>query len=113
MAEGFAKELGKDLIEVRSGGIEEGTRVDPIAIEVMKEKGIDISSQTSKIVESWDWADSIIDMGCDAAESCPVIYHPRIEKWDIENPKGKPIEEYRKVRDIIEKKVRELIEYYN
>ena len=109
MAEGFAKEFGKGIIEVRSGGTEEGHQVDPLAIEVMKERGIDISKQESKKVDSWDWADRLIVMGCDAEDSCPAFIIPKLENWDLDNPKGKPIEEYRRVRDLIEEKIAELI----
>ncbi len=109
IAEGFGKELGKGIIEVRSGGTEKGHQVDPLAIEVMKERGIDLSEQESKEVDFWDWADRLIVMGCDAEESCPALYVPKLENWDLDNPKGKPIDEYRRVRDLIEEKVRALI----
>jgi arsenate reductase len=109
MAEGFGRGFGRGIVDVRSGGTEKGHQVDPIAIEVMKEKGIDISEQESKVVDSWEWADRYIVMGCDAEESCPALYVPKLENWDLDNPKGKPIEEYRRVRDLIEEKVRELI----
>ncbi len=109
MAEGFGKVLGKDLIEVRSGGAEEGHQVDSFAIAVMKENGIDISNQVSKQVDSWDWADRYIVMGCDVEESCPTFIVPNLENWDLDNPKGKPIDEYRRVRDLIEDKIKELI----
>lgn len=110
MAEGLGRALGKNLIEVRSGGTEEGHQVDPLAIEVMKDKGIDISNHVSKEVDSWDWADRLIVMGCDAEESCPALFVPKLENWDLDNPKGKQMDEYRRVRDLIEEKVRELIE---
>jgi arsenate reductase len=112
MAEGFAKELGKTLIEVKSAGTEEGNTVDPTAIEVMSEKEIDISNQYSKVVESWVWADRIIVMGCDAEDSCPISYLHKLENWNLENPKGKPISEYRRIRDQIEKKITDLIHEY-
>ncbi|MCG3216877.1 MAG: arsenate reductase ArsC [Candidatus Heimdallarchaeota archaeon] len=112
MAEGFAKMIGKNKIEVRSGGTEEGHQVDPLAIEIMLEKGIDISNQKSKIVDFWEWADRIIVMGCDAEESCPVSVSSKLENWDLDNPKGKPLEEYRRVRDEIEIKMKKLIEEY-
>ena len=109
MAEGFGREFGKGIVDVRSGGTEEGHQIDPLAIEVMKEIGIDISQQESKEVDSWDWADRYIVMGCDAEESCPAPYVQKLENWDLDNPKGKPINEYRRVRDLIEEKVRKLI----
>ena len=110
IAEGFGRILGKGIIEVQSGGTEKGSQVDPLAVKVMSEIGIDISNQTTKVVESWDWADRMIVMGCDAEDACPALIVPKLENWDLDNPKGKPIEEYRKVRDLIKEKVLALIE---
>ncbi len=110
MAEGFGRSLGKGIITVRSGGTEEGHEVDPLVIEVMHEVGIDISNLESKKVDSWDWADRLFIMGFDAEESCPVSYLHKLENWDLDNPKGKHIEEYRKVRDLIKEKIEILVE---
>lgn len=54
IAEGFAKEMGPNKTEVKSGGTVAGNMVDPLAIEVMAEKGIDISAHESKTVDSWE-----------------------------------------------------------
>jgi arsenate reductase len=110
IAEGFTSLYGNDIVEVKSGGTEVAKNVDSLVIQVMNEKGIDISKNKPKIVESWAWADRIVVMGCDAEESCPAKFLSNLENWDIENPKGKSIKAYRKVRDIIENKVKELIQ---
>lgn len=51
-------------------------------------------------------------MGCNAEDSCPVALLPKLENWDLDNPKGKPIDEYRRIRNKIEPKVRVLLEEY-
>lgn len=116
MAEGFAKHYGKDLIEVYSAGTEIAKEVNPLAIEVMKEVGIDISSHFPKsIFDIPKEVDFLITMGCGV--ECPFIPCKVKEDWGLEDPATKHIEEFRKVRDEIEKKVLDLIdsikkEYY-
>jgi len=117
MAEGFAKHYGKDLIEVYSAGTDIAKEVNPLAIEVMREVGIDISSHFPKtIFDIPKEVDFLITMGCGV--ECPFIPCKVKEDWGLPDPVGKPIEEFRKVRDEIEKKVLELIierikkEYY-
>lgn len=109
IAEGFAKHYGKDLIEVYSAGTDIAKEVNPLAIEVMKEVGIDISSHFPKtIFDIPKEVDFLITMGCGV--ECPFIPCKVKEDWGLPDPAGKPIEEFRKVRDEIEKKVLELLE---
>jgi arsenate reductase len=112
MAEGFARELGKGILEPVSAGTRPSREVAILAIEVMNEKGIDISVQHPKALtaEMVAEADILISMGCGVEKSCPAIYLDMFEDWDIEDPFRKPIEEYRIARDLIETKVRDLIE---
>ena len=109
MAEGFAKKLGQGKIEVFSAGSNPSGKVDKMAIEVMKEKGIDISGQKSKGFgdlkeKNFDY---VITMGC--GDVCPFVPARQKIDWDLPDPKGKPIEAYREIRDVIERKVQELI----
>lgn len=109
MAEGFARHYGKDLIEIYSAGTDIAKEVNPLAITVMKEVGIDISSHFPKtIFDIPKEVDFLITMGCGV--ECPFIPCKVKEDWGLPDPAGKPIEEFRKVRDEIEKKVLELIE---
>jgi arsenate reductase len=107
MAEGFAKASGK--IEAFSAGSKPSGEIDLNAVAVMKEERIDISNQKSKGFSDLPYQefDYVITMGC--KDVCP--FHPSKEKidWEIEDPKGKPIEEFRKARDKIEEKVKEFI----
>ena len=109
IAEGFAKKYGGDKVEVYSAGSKPSGLVNPDAVEVMKEAGIDISGQVSKGFERlpYNKFDLIVTMGCQ--DVCP--FFPAKEKidWQIEDPKGKGMEVFRKVRDEIGEKVKWLV----
>lgn len=110
MAEGFANYYGVGKIIAKSAGTQPSGEVDAIAVKVMNEKGISIAHQRSKPVDSWEWPDKIIVMGCSAEQACPAVFLDKVENWDLEDPKGKSIEFYRKIRDQIETLVKEMIE---
>ena len=109
MAEGFAKFYGRDKIEVFSAGSNPSGKVDQIAIEIMKEKGIDISSQRSKGFNDLPYKsfDYVITMGC--GDVCPFVPAKERIEWEIEDPKGKTKGEFREAREVIEKKVKEFL----
>ncbi|HHV74331.1 MAG TPA: arsenate reductase ArsC [Thermoanaerobacterium sp.] len=108
MAEGFAKHLGSDILEAYSAGTKLAERVNPNAVEVMKEVGIDISNHNPKLLDEIPpKVDILITMGCNV--ECPYIPCKLKEDWGLDDPDGKPIDEFRKTRDIIESKVKELI----
>ncbi|MES2153812.1 MAG: arsenate reductase ArsC [bacterium] len=111
MAEGFAKTLGRGRIDARSGGSKPLGYVLPEAIQVMREKDIDISRHPSRgFDEAWVRAecDLVVTMGC-GDDACPAFVGKPIVAWDLDDPKGKPIEEFRRVRDDIERLVRALL----
>jgi len=109
MAEGFAKFYGEDRVEVFSAGSNPSGKVDQIAIEVMKEKGIDISNQKSKGFKELPFNDFdyVITMGC--GDVCPFVPAKERIEWEIEDPKGKAKEKFREVRDKIEKNIKEFL----
>ncbi|WP_434578555.1 arsenate reductase ArsC [Thermoanaerobacterium thermosaccharolyticum] len=108
MAEGFAKHYGSDVLEVYSAGTHLAEKVNPNAVEVMKEVGIDISSHRPKLLDEIPQkVDILITMGCNV--ECPYIPCKLKEDWGLDDPDGKPLDEFRKTRDIIESKVKELI----
>lgn len=113
MAEGFLLHIGDGGIEVTSAGTKPANKVSSLAIEVMKEKGIDISSQHPKALtdEMVEQADILISMGCGVEKSCPAIYLNKFEDWHVEDPYGGTIDQYRIARDRIETKVKELIQH--
>lgn len=109
MAEGFAKNKYNNIFESYSAGTNPSKNVDSNAIEVMKEKGIDITNQYPKYLKDIpDKLDILITMGCGV--SCPVIPTKHKEDWGLEDPKGKPIGKFKTTRDIIESKLDEIVE---
>ncbi len=109
IAEGFANHYGQEKVDAYSAGSQPAGAVDPVAIQAMEEKGIDISSQITKGFDELQvsYFDYIVTMGCE--ESCPLYPGERKIDWETQDPKGKGIEKFREVRDEIEMKVIELI----
>ena len=108
MAEGFAKKVGSDILDVYSAGTDPAPEVKPNAVRAMEEKGIDISDQYPKLLEEIpDKLDILITMGCNV--ECPHVPCSFREDWGLDDPAGEPIEVFRETRDIIEEKVKELI----
>ena len=114
MAEGFAKTLGKDKIEVSSSGLE-ASRVHPTAIKVMSEVGIDINNQTSDALSDFkaDDYDAVISMcGCGTSLPTEWVTQEVFEDWELDDPDGQPIEIFHRVRDEIKERVAKLISNY-
>lgn len=109
MSSAFAGYIAGDRIDALNGGSTPVDAINPLMVEVMQEKGIDMAFRTPKTIDqaiSKEKPDIIITMGC--GEECPFVPGARIENWDIPDPAGKSIEFMRNVRDEIEKKVIEL-----
>jgi protein-tyrosine-phosphatase len=108
MAEAFAKGRG---LKALSAGTVSASVMNPIVVQVMNEKGIDLSSSTPKLLttEMINRATFVVTMGCSVEEVCPRPMLARMQKklvdWKIEDPKGKTVEDVRKIRDEIEHKV--------
>jgi arsenate reductase len=109
MALGFFDRLAGDRAIAYSGGSEPADQINPAAVAVMAEKGIDITGEhpkrwTDEMVEA---ADVVVTMGC--GDTCPFIPGRRYEDWTLPDPAGQPIAAVRPVRDEIEARVRELL----
>ena len=106
MAAGFAEALGQGKLEVYSAGSRPASAIDSLVIEVMKEKGIDLSGRQPNSLNDLPpiEMDYLVTMGCE--ETCPAVLSKKILEWNIPDPKGKSIEVFREVRDMIEGKVR-------
>jgi arsenate reductase len=91
--------------EVRSAGTAPAERVHPQVLEAMGELGVDLSDHTPRKLtrEDAEWADVVVTMGC--GDECPFIPGKRYIDWDLEDPQGKPIEEVRRIRDEIARRV--------
>ena len=112
MAEAFAKRQG---LSACSAGTKPQLSINPLVVEAMKERGIDISGSKPKLLtaDMVDRASLVITMGCSVEEVCPRPMLAKMQKklvdWDLEDPKGKPLEEVRRIADEIEWKVGELV----
>ena len=111
MAEAFAKYYGKGKVEATSAGTMPSSEVNPVVVQVMKEKGIDISKNKPRLINNQmvQEADIVIVMGCDPQGFCPAPLLEKVADWKLEDPKGKPIEKVREIRDEIERRVKKLI----
>jgi protein-tyrosine-phosphatase len=109
MAAGYARALSNGAVDVLSGGSEPGDQINPIAIQAMAEEGIDISEAVPQLMttDQVRESDVVITMGC--GDVCPIFPGKRYEDWELNDPKGKPIEEVRAIRDDIRSRVKHLL----
>ena len=109
MAQAFAKIHGSNLVEAYSAGSKPSGEVNPKAIESMKELGYDLTTHHSKSLQDipQEEFEHVITMGC--GDECPWIPSKNTEDWDIPDPKDMPVEEFRKVRDLVRDRVRKLL----
>ncbi len=109
MAEAFARMHGGDGVEACSAGSRPSGRVNPRAVEFMREVGYDLTTHTSKSLDQFNGqeVEVAVTMGC--GDECPLVKAKRREEWQIPDPKEMPPEQYREVRDLIERKVKELM----
>jgi arsenate reductase (thioredoxin) len=111
MAEGFFRKYAPKGWDAVSGGTDPRSYVNPLAIQVMKEVGIDISNQKAKMIseDHIRTANLKVSMGCMDATNCPSLVLGNYVDWGIEDPKDKSLEKVREIRDKIEAKVKELV----
>lgn len=111
MAEGFFNKYAPKGYEAISAGTKPISQINPIAVEVMREADVDISNQKSKELteDMIRNSSNIVNMGCMEKESCPTLFLQNLLDWNIEDPKGKPIEKVREIRDEIDQRVKELV----
>lgn len=109
MAAGWMSSLAGEQIDVRSAGSEPAEQINPVAIEAMREVGVDIASENPKILTNAAVRESdvVITMGC--GDTCPIYPGKRYEDWDLEDPAGKDLDTVRRVRDQIRDRVKSLI----
>ena len=110
MAEGFFRKYAPKF-KVVSAGTDPNSELNPIVVEAMKEIGIDITNQKPKLLSNQMLEDSIktVNMGCIDQETCPSLFVKDLLEWNIADPKGKTIEEIRKIRDQTKSRVLDLI----
>ena len=105
MAAGYLRALGGDRVDVRSAGSIPAERINPAAVAVMAEEGIDITTAVPTLLttDSVRAADVVITMGC--GDACPVFPGRRYEDWVLDDPAGQDIEAVRLIRDEIRRHV--------
>ncbi len=111
MAQAFAEKLG---LKATSAGTVPSGKINPVVVEAMKDKGIDISNKSPKMLtpEMINRASLVVTMGCSVEEACPkpmlAAMQKKLVDWHLDDPKGKPMSEVRTIRDEIEKRVAQL-----
>ena len=108
MAAAYLRHLGRDRIEVLSAGSVPADQVNPAAVAVMMEEGIDMSAERPKVLTDSAVRDSdvVITMGC--GDTCAVYPGKRYEDWALEDPAGQGVDAVRPIRDEIKKRVEAL-----
>jgi protein-tyrosine-phosphatase len=110
MAEAFARIHGAEKMEAYSAGSRPSGQINPKAIESMREIGYDLSAHGSKSLEEVPdvMYDFVATMGC--GDQCPFVRARRREDWNVPDPRNMPPDEFRQVRNLIEAKVKAVIE---
>lgn len=111
IAEGFFNKSAPEGYRALSAGTKPVSQINPVVIDVMKEVGIDISNQKSKEITEDMMRNSFktVNMGCMDKESCPTLFLPNVLDWNLEDPKDKPIDKVREIRDEVKLRVKELV----
>ncbi|HKB41254.1 MAG TPA: arsenate reductase ArsC [Gemmataceae bacterium] len=109
MAEAFARIHGGDRVAAFSAGSRPSGRVNPKAVEAMKEVGYDLTTHHSKGLDKFNGKefDAAVTIGC--GDECPLVVARKRVDWQIPDPKEMPPEKFNEVRDLIERKVKELL----
>jgi arsenate reductase len=109
MAAGYMRHLSGGRVEVLSAGSAPKDSINPQAVAVMAEEGIDIANQQPKVLtdDAVIASDVVITMGC--GDTCPFYPGKRYEDWVLDDPAGQPIEKVRVIRDQIKKRVEDLL----
>ena len=109
MAAGYLRHLAGDRIEVRSAGSMPADQINPIAVEAMREEGIDLTAEQPKVLtpEAVQASDVVITMGC--GDACPYYPGKRYEDWKLDDPAGQGIDAVRPIRDDIRARIEGLI----
>ena len=110
MAEALFRAAVERRHEARSAGSAPAERVHPEVVEVLRERGVDLSGRTPRGLDRADveWADLVVTMGC--GDACPVLPGKRYVDWELDDPAGRPMDEVRALRDEIERRIAGLVQ---
>jgi arsenate reductase len=108
MAHALFERAAGDRHEARSAGSRPAAHVHPEVVDAMRELGIDLAGRQPHKLDGADmeWADVVVTMGC--GDECPYIPGRRYVDWELDDPSGRPVEEVRRIRDELERRVAEL-----
>jgi arsenate reductase (thioredoxin) len=109
MAAGWLRHLAGDTVDVRSAGSEPADRINPVAVEAMREVGIDITAHVPRELDyaTAEASDVLVTMGC--GDACPVLPGRRYLDWELDDPAGQGIDAVRPIRDEIKRRVEQLL----
>ncbi|MCK2215299.1 arsenate reductase ArsC [Actinomadura sp. ATCC 31491] len=109
MAAGWLTHLSAGRVEVRSAGSAPADQVNPVAVEAMREVGVDITSARPKALttDAVQVSDVVITMGC--GDACPIFPGKRYEDWKLDDPAGQGIDAVRLIRDDLRSRVERLL----
>ncbi|ERG65187.1 heat-shock protein HtpX [Agrococcus pavilionensis RW1] len=109
MAAGYLQHLAGDRVDVRSAGSAPKDAINPVAVEAMREEGIDIAANRPKVLttDAVRESDVVITMGC--GDACPIFPGKRYEDWELDDPAGQALEAVRPIRDDIKRRVEALL----
>ena len=112
MAEAFFNQLAKGRARAISAGTQPSNTVNPTVIKAMREMSIDLSGRKPRALtaEMMEQADRVVTMGCGVEGICPATLVKSQEDWDLEDPKGQPLEKVRQIRDQIRAMVQRMVE---
>jgi arsenate reductase len=113
MAEALFERAVAGRHEARSAGTEPAERVHPEVVTAMRELGVDLSGRVPRRLERGDaeWADVVVTMGC--GDECPYVPGKRYVDWELDDPAGRPVEEVRRIRDEIARRIDALVAELN
>jgi arsenate reductase len=109
MAAGLLSKAAQGKVHVRTAGSDPADEINPAVVQAMDEVGVDLSQEFPKPLtdEFVRAADVVITMGC--GDACPIYPGKRYEDWELEDPAGKDVETVRRIRDVIDTRVRKLL----
>ena len=112
MAEAFLKKYAKNSFNVISAGTNPSDNLNPVVVSVMNEIGIDLKNQQPQLLSTSMITNSnkTVNMGCMDKESCPSLFVKDVDDWNMDDPKGKSIDDVRKIRDQIKHNVLDLLD---
>ena len=112
MAEAFFKKYAKNSFNVISAGTDPSDNLNPVVVSVMNEIGIDLKNQQPQLLSTSMITNSnkTVNMGCMDKESCPSLFVKDVDDWNMDDPKGKSIDDVRKIRDQIKHNVLDLLD---